>query len=251
MKHIGVLAHSAEGAALCFLTACHEGSRRLGPHRHPDITLSILPMGNSLDLWEQLDLRSLRAIFVETARRLCAAGCDFFVCPDNTAHIALEVPGDLLPLPGLHIAEVVAGEAKARSYRTVGVLGTKWTMDSAVYREAFARRGIGVRVPETGERAMIDRVIFDELCNGIFRDESRREYLQVIANLATHGCDAVVLGCTEIPLLVTPNESPLPTLDSTRLLATAAVDVAVGARAIPAWRGGPVASEPCQIKGVR
>jgi aspartate racemase len=250
MKHIGVLAHSAEGAALCFLTACHEGSRRLGPHRHPDITLSILPMGDSLDLWARSDLPSLRAIFVETARRLCAAGCDFFVCPDNTAHIALEVPGEPLPLPGLHIAEVVAGESKTRNYQTVGVLGTRWTMDGAVYPEAFARRGIGVRVPEAGERAMIDRVIFDELCNGILRDESRREYLQVITNLAEQGCDAVVLGCTEIPLLITPDVSPLPTLDSTRLLATAAVDVAVGARAVPTWRGGPVASQAREIEVV-
>jgi aspartate racemase len=148
MMHIGILGHSAEGAALCFLTACHEGSRRLGTHRHPEITLGIRPMGDSLDAWERLDLPVLRSTFIETARRLRASGCDFFVCPDNTAHIALEAPGDPFPLPGLHIAEVVAGEAQTRRHRTVGLLGTKWTMEGVVYRDALARRGLELRVPE-------------------------------------------------------------------------------------------------------
>jgi aspartate racemase len=243
MFHIGILAHSAEGAALCFLAACHEGSRRLGPHQHPDVTLSILPMGPSLPAWERLDLVTLRATFLETARRLRSAGADFFVCPDNTAHIALEAPGEPFPLPGLHIAEVVAGEAEARGHRTVGVLGTRWTMEGPVYAAALGRRGLGLRVPEPDDRAMIDRVIFDELCRGVFREESRRDYVRVIEGLRDRGCDAVALSCTEIPLLVTPEVSPLPTLDSTRLLAKAAVEVALGARPLPSWRGGPLAAE--------
>jgi aspartate racemase len=241
VKHIGILAHSAEGSALCYLTACHEGIRRLGAHMHPDITMDVIAMGTSMAAWERLELGSIRATFAETARRLAAAGCDFFVCPDNTAHIALEAPGAGLALPGLHIADVVAEAAAKLGFRMVGVLGTKWTMDGPIYRGAFARRGLGYAVPGAGDRAMVDRVIFDELVNGVFSRDSRAAYVRVIAGLAEQGCDAVVLGCTEIPLLVTAEDSPLPTLDSTRLLAVAAVDVALGARAMPTWRGGPLA----------
>jgi aspartate racemase len=241
MKHIGILAHSAEGSALCYLTACHEGARRSGPHMHPDITMSVIPMGASMGAWERLDLPTIRATFATTADRLSAAGCDFFVCPDNTAHIALEAPGPPLPLPGLHIAEVVAEEALARGYTTLGLLGTKWIMDEPMYREAFAHRNQSVRVPRPEDRALVDRVIFEELCNGVFREETRAEYGRIITQLAEEGCDAVVLACTEIPLLIAPSDSPLPTLDSTRLLACAAVDAAMGLRAEPSWRGGPVA----------
>jgi len=240
MKHIGILAHSAEGSALCYLTACHEGARRLGAHQHPEITLSILPMGETLGPWEAGDLPFVRNFLSGTASRLVGAKADFFVCPDNTAHIALEADGPPLPLPGLHIAEVVAHRAAASGWNRVGVLGTKWSMDGPVYRAAFARRGIDYVIPEPDDRALIQQVIFDELCRGLFTDASRAAFVRIIADLKSQDCQAVVLGCTEIPLLITSDVSPLPTLDSTRLLATAAVEVAVGERPIPTWRGGPV-----------
>ena len=240
MQHIGILAHSAEGSALCYLTACHEGSRRLGPHQHPDITLDVTAMGASMQAWRDGDLASIRATLAETARRLAASGCDFFVCPDNTAHIALEAAGPPLAIPGLHIAEVVAEKAAAEGHGTIGVLGTRWTMDGPIYRDAFARRGQEFRIPEAQDPEVIDRVIFDELCNGVIREQSRAEYVRIIHWLAAQGCDAVVLGCTEIPLLTPPEASPFPTLDSTRLLAIAAVDAAMGLRAALSWRGGPI-----------
>jgi aspartate racemase len=240
MKHIGVLAHSAEGSALCYLAACHEGSRRLGAHRHPDITLSIVEMAASLDAWERLDLPPIRATLAETVVRLKNAGADFFLCPDNTAHIALETAGEPFALPGLHIAETVAEEALARGYRHIGVLGTKWTMDGPVYRASLTRRELGFAIPEPQDRELVNQVIFDELCCGTFTGESRAEYVRIIQELKDRGCDAIVLGCTEIPLLVTEGVSPLPTLDSTRLLAKAAVDVALGDRPMPTWHGGPL-----------
>ncbi|MGZ8363275.1 MAG: aspartate/glutamate racemase family protein [Caulobacteraceae bacterium] len=240
MKHIGILGHSAEGSALCYITACRAGAGHMGEQNHPEITLSIQSMGDSLAWWEAGEISRVRAYLAETAERLAAAGCDFFVCPDNTAHIAFEADGPPMSLPGLHIAEVVAQEAVRLGFRTVGVLGTKWTMDGPVYRGAFARHGLGFMVPEPDDRAMIQRVIFDELCNGEFPDASRDAFVAVIEDLKAKGCDAVVLGCTEIPLLITPEVSPLPTLDSTRLLAVAAVEVAVGGRPMPEWRGGPV-----------
>lgn len=241
LAHVGILAHSADGAALCFLEMVREAARRLGAHDHPEITLSILPMGPALEQYRRDDLAGVRAHLAHTARRLADAGCDFFVCPDNTAHIALELPGLPLPLPGLHIAEIVAERAKADGRVSVGLLGTRWTMEGPVYPAAFARRGIALRTPAAEERALVDRVIFDELCQGRLLDASRAEYARIIEGLERAGCDAVALCCTEIPLLVTPEVSRLPTLDSTRLLAHAAVAVARGER-MPEWRGGPLSA---------
>jgi aspartate racemase len=237
--HIGILAHSADGAALCFLEMVREAARQLGVHDHPEITLSILPMGPALEQYRRNDLAGVREHLAHTAQRLVAAGCDFFVCPDNTAHIAFELPGEPLPLPGLHIAEIVAERARADGRRCVGLLGTRWTMEGPVYPLALARHGVGLRIPATSDRALIDRVIFEELCQGRLIGASRAEYVHIIEQLEREGCDAVALSCTEIPLLVTPEVSPLPTLDSTRLLAHAAVDLALTGRK-PAWRGGPL-----------
>jgi aspartate racemase len=240
VKHIGILAHSFEGAALCYRTMCLEGVARLGPHRHPEITMTGVGMDDLLSAWEGNDLPTLRAAFFEDAEKLAAAGCDFFVCPDNTAHIALESPGDPFPVPALHIGEVVADEASRRGFRKVGILGTRFTMTGPVYPGVLGRRGIGWAVPDEADRKTIDDIIFDELCLGIFTDAARDAYVGIIDKLKADGCDAVALVCTEIPLLVTDEVSPLPTLDSTRLLAKAAVDVALGGRAMPDWRGGPV-----------
>jgi len=239
MKHIGILAHSADGAALCFLEMVRESARRLGEHRHPEITLSVRPMAPVLEAYEKNDLVAVRAHLARTVHRLATAGCDFFACPDNTAHIALEVNGPPLPLPGLHIADIVAQQARAEGRHRVGLLGTRWTMAGPVYPGAFARAGLEMRTPPAKEFDMLNGVIFRELCQGILRDESRGEYVRVIHDLKRSGCDAVALSCTEIPLLVTPDVSPLPTLDSTRLLARAAVDVACGNSDLPVWRGGP------------
>lgn len=238
--HIGIVAHSAEGATLCYRTMWMEGIRRLGEHNHPEITLTGVAMHHSLAAWDRGDHRALRGTFASEMAKLAAAGADFFVLPDNTAHIALETPGEPFPLPGLHIAEVVGERAVRDGRRKIGILGTNWTMTGPVYPGAFARRGLEFVVPDEADRRLIHRVIMDELCLGIFRDESRAEYVRIIDELRTQGCDAVALVCTEIPLLVTPDVSPLPTLDSTRLLAVAAVEVALHERPLPTWRGGPI-----------
>jgi aspartate racemase len=239
MKHLGILAHSAEGAALCFRAFCQEGFGELGPHDHPDVTLDCIALARSMPAWDEGEHDSIRATLSLSVRRLARAGADFFVCPDNTAHMALERPGEELDLPGLHIAEVVADQA-ARDGRTrVGVLGTRYLMDGPVYPRALAARGIAAEVPAADDRRVVNEIIFEELVNGVFTTVSRRRYVRVVERLAARGCDAVALVCTEIPLLLTPDASPLPTLDSTRLLARAAFGVAVGHRALPTWRGGP------------
>lgn len=240
MKHLGILAHSTEGAALCFLAFCQEGFAELGHHQHPDVSLDCISMARSMAAWDAGDYASIRTTLAVSVRRLADAGADFFVCPDNTAHMALEQPGEELALPGLHIAEVVADRAAGDGRKRVGVLGTRYLMDGPIYPRAFASRGITAEVPEAGDRHIINEIIFDELVNGVFTAASRQAYVRIIEQLAARGCDAVALVCTEIPLLVAPDDSPLPTLDSTRLLARAAFDVAVGHRALPTWRGGRV-----------
>ena len=239
-KHIGILAHSFEGAGLCYRTICLEGVRRLGKHMHPEITMTGVGMGLLLDAWESGDLGKLRSAFIRDAEKLAAAGADFFLCPDNTAHIAFESAGEAFPIPCLHIGEVVGEEALRRGYSKVGILGTKYTMNGPVYSGAFGRRDIGWAVPSPDDQAVINSVIFDELCLGTFTDESRDAYVAIIERLRNQGCDAVALVCTEIPLLISPEVSPLPTLDSTRLLASAAVDVATADSPMPLWAGGPI-----------
>jgi aspartate racemase len=240
VKHVGILAHSFEGATLCFHSACLEGVARLGPHMHPEITMTCSPMALVLDAWESGDNETLRSFFMKDAKKLAAAGADFFVLPDNTAHIAMESPGDAFPIPGLNIGEVVADQALKEGRIKVGILGTKYTMNGPVYPGAFGRRGIGWAVPSAEDQKLVNDVIFDELCLGVFTERSRDAYVRIIEKLRRDGCDAVALVCTEIPLLVTKDVSPLPTLESTQLLAKAAVEVAIGERPMPTWRGGPI-----------
>lgn len=236
----GILAHSSEGAALCFLSFCREGFRELGQHMHPDVMLDCEAMGHVMAAWDAGDHAAVRSFLGQSIQRLAAGGCDFFACPDNTAHIALELPGPDLPLPGLNIADVVAEQAAGLGMKRVAVLGTRFTMGGPVYRRALPAVGIEPAFPNDAERADVDRIIFDELVEGQFTDASRRRYVEIIDRLKREeGCDGVALVCTEIPLLVTPDVSPLPTLDSTRLLARAAFEVCTGKRELPAWRGGP------------
>jgi len=244
VKHLGILAHSVEGAALCFRAFTQEGFRRLGPLDHPDVTLDCIPLARSMAAWDAGDYRSVRVTLAVSVDRLARAGADFFVCPDNTAHLALEEPGPDLPLPGLHVAGLVAAQAARDGRARVGVLGTRWTMDGPLYPREFAARGIATELPGPDDRRAVDDIIFGELQDGVLRAASRDRYVRIIAGLASRGCDAVALVCTEIPLLIPPEVSPLPTLDSARLLAHSALDVALGAAPLPSWRGGPLATSP-------
>lgn len=227
MKHIGIVACSAEGAALCYTAICREALEVVGKSDHPRITLDSIPMALWLPAFDAKDYAGVAKPMLESARLLAEAGADFAICPDNSAHLAWEHVQAATPLPWLHIAEVLGAEAVRRGFRRVGILGTRYTMGGSVYSVALGRVGIEAVVPEAGDFEMVDRVIFAELVDGIFTDASRRAYYDAIARLRDRGCDAVALACTEIPLLVRPEESPLPTLDSTRLLARAALMEAI------------------------
>jgi aspartate racemase len=237
MKTIGIVAHSAEGAALCFLTACREGAVHLGSHMHPNIVLSAVPMGLSMPGWEANDHAAVGKYLSQGVQQVADAGADFFVCPDNTAHIILEQIAASLPLPGLHIAEVVCHEVTMRGWKHVGLLGTRWTMTGPVYETALTKRGLEMLVPDEPMRERLNAAIFDELCLGIFNTSTTELFVGAIEDLKSRGAECVILGCTEIPLIVTSENSPLPAFDSTRLLAKYAVREAVNERPISVKAG--------------
>jgi len=232
MKTIGIVAHSAEGAALCYLTACREGGIQLGPHMHPTIVMSSVPMALSMPGWETGNHEVIARVLSQGAEMIADAGADFYVCPDNTAHIVLEQIASDLPLPGLHIAEVVCSEILSQGWKRVGLLGTKWTMTGPVYARALEQRGLERIVPDEPVREQLNAAIFDELCQAIFTPETTQHFVNAIEELKARGAECVILGCTEIPLIITEANSPLPVLDSTRLLAKYAVKEATSDRPI-------------------
>lgn len=232
MKTIGIVAHSFEGAALCFITACREGVEHLGAHMHPRIVMSAVPLAMSMPGWEADDHVSVAKYLTEGVQMVADAGADFYVCPDNTAHIVLEQIADDLPLPGLHIADVVCRELTEHGSKRVALLGTRWTMTGPVYEAALKKRGLERLIPDDRTRELLNTAIFDELCLGIFNQTTTDLFVGAIDDLKSRGADSVILGCTEIPLIVTPANSPLPVFDSTRLLAKYAVQEAISERPI-------------------
>jgi aspartate racemase len=225
--HIGIVACSAEGAALCYRTLCTEASAVLGPYAHPEVSLH----GHSFALYDaritRNDWAGVAELMLDSARKLAATGARFLICPDNTIHQAFPFLGGRSPLPWLHIAEVVAAEAMKRGFRKLGLTGTRWLVASEVYPEKLAARGLAWVRPDEADRLECSRIIMEELVNGRLLPEGVQTFQAVIGRLRDSGCDAVVLGCTEIPLIISDANSPLPTLDSTRLLARAAIRRAI------------------------
>lgn len=226
--HIGIVACSAEGAALCYRTVCAEGAQWFGPHAHPEVSMHTHSLADYVTCLDRGDLQGVADLMLSSANKLAKAGADFLICPDNTIHQAFPWVKSRSPLPWLHIADVVASEAAARGFRRLGITGTCWLVDSDVYPQALAARGLAYLRPTPRERDDLGRIIMDELVRGVFEPASVERFQQVIGRMKGDGCDAVVLGCTEIPLIIGDANSPLPTLDSTRLLARAAVRHAVG-----------------------
>ena len=228
-QHIGIVACSAEGAALCYRTICVEGSQLCGPHEHPEVSMHTHSLGEYMKCIYHGDWHGVGALMLSSADKLAKAGADFLICPDNTIHQALPFIEARSPLPWLHIAEVVAAQAVERGFRRIGLTGTRWLVESEVYPEKLTARGLAYVRPDSTERAEISRIIMDELVYGVFKPEAIATFQGVIGRMKDQGCDAVVLGCTEIPLIMNDSNSPLPTLDSTRLLARAALRRAVEA----------------------
>lgn len=227
-SHIGIVACSAEGASLCYRTICTEGPALLGAHVHPEVSVHTHSLADYMNRIYENDWQGVAELMLSSAEKLASIGADFLVCPDNTIHQAMPLVEPRTPLPWLHIAEVVVNEAKRRGFRHLGLTGTRWLVESDVYPDKIAAAGMELRRPTPAERDAISRIIMDELVYGVFAPESINRFKEVIRGFADAGCDAVILGCTEIPLIIDDSNSPLPTLDSTRLLARAALERAVG-----------------------
>jgi aspartate racemase len=238
-KHIGIVDCSAEGAALCYRTLCAEAGGVLGEHNHPEITMHTHPLARYIAHIEAGNWREVAELMLSSARKLAQAGAEFLICPDNTIHQAFDfVPRS--PLPWLRITSPIVREAGARGFKQLGILGTRYLMEGSVYPEALKPHGISTRIPKLERRERINSIIFGELVHGLFPEASRLYLNSVIRELKEEGCDAVVLGCTELPLIVRPQDAPLPTLDSTRLLARAALQEAISPAGVSPEAGYPV-----------
>jgi aspartate racemase len=225
-KHIGIVGVSAEGAALCYRTICVEGAVLLGAHNHPEITMHTYPLSEYMRAIEANQWHDVGRLLLKSAKMLVDAGAEILICPDNTVHQALDLVYEQLPVRWLHIADEVSAVAAKRRFKRLGVLGTRYLMEGPVYPAKLAARNIGYEIPGSEDRERINSIIFDELTYGRFEESSKQYFMRVIEVLRERGCDAVVLGCTEIPLLISENESPVPAIDSTRTLARAGLAAA-------------------------
>jgi len=229
-KHIGIVACSYEGAALCYRTICKEGSEYLGEHAHPEISLHNHPLNEYMKYIIRGDWEEVAGLMLSSAEKLYQIGADFLITPDNTIHQAFLFVVGRSPLPWLHIAEEVTKIAEVNHYKKLGILGTQYLMEGPVYPEILGKRNINHCVPHKEQRLKINDIIFNELVYGIINKESKKYLSDIIADLKFQGCDSIVLGCTEIPLIVLPEDSSLPILDSTRILARAALRYSIGNR---------------------
>jgi aspartate racemase len=221
--HIGIVACSAEGASLCYRTICEEGQSLLGPYAHPEVSLHSHSLAEYMRRIDGGDWPSVAEMMLQSAQKLARAGADVLICPDNTIHQAMGLVEPRSPLPWLHIADVVAKAAMARGFRRLAITGTRWLVASEVYPEKLRAHGIEYERPSDAERDEIHRIIVEELVHGILKPDAVAAFQRIIGRMKDDGCDAVILGCTEIPLLMNDGNSPLPVLDSARLLARAAL----------------------------
>jgi aspartate racemase len=226
-QHIGIVGCSAEGAALCYRTICGEAPPLMGEHMHPEVSMHTHPLAEYMIHIRKGDWENVAALMLSSSQKLSQIGAQFAICPDNTIHEAFDFAKERSSLPWLHIAETVADEARAQGYKQLAILGTKYLMTGPVYPSTLEKFDIAGHIPDENDRERIDRIIFEELVNGIFTEKSRCYFNDVIEKLKDRGCDAAILGCTEIPLIVDPDDCPLPVLDSTRLLARAAIKKAL------------------------
>ncbi len=227
-KHIGIAACSAEGASLCYRTICVEGAELLGPHAHPEVSLHTPCLADYVACLNAGDWEGVGDLMLSSAGKLAASGAEFLICPDNTIHQALGHVEARSPLPWLHIVDSVADAAVEKGFQKLALTGTRWLVDGDVYPQRLSARGLECVRPGSERRAEMNRIIMDELVYSTFKPDSTAYFQKVIAGLKDQGCDAVILGCTEIPLIINDENSPLPTLDSTRLLARAALRHALG-----------------------
>jgi len=227
MKHIGIIGVSSEGAALCYRTICEEGFAKIGKFIHPEITINTLPLIDYINCFEKNDWNTVASLMLKSTKTLASAGADFAICPDNTVHYAFDILKINSPIPLLSIVEIAAKECQTKGYKKVGILGTKYTMQGGLYNKALTNFGIESVIPNEDDIEIVNTVIFNELSPGQVSDASSKPLIEVIKKLKKSGCTAVILGCTELPLVINQNNSSLPPIDTTRLQARKALEFAL------------------------
>lgn len=226
-KHIGIVSVNYEGTSLCYKSICEHAAEIMGEYNHPQITIHSFPLAEYMRFITRRDWEGVGGLLLDSAGRVARAGADFAICPANTAHEAFEFVLPRSPIPWLHIVEVVAEAAVRKGVSRLGVLGTKPLMEGRVYRDILSERDIETVIPDVAQREEINQLIFDELVKGVLRSSTRDYFCGIVSELASSGCDGVVMGCTEIPLILRQDDVDLPLLDSTRLLAKAALKEAL------------------------
>ena len=226
-KHIGIVSVNYEGTALCYRSICIEAASLMGEYQHPQVTIHSFPLADYVRFLSNRDWEGVAGLLRESAEKVARAGADFAICPANTVHEAFKYMRARSPIPWLHIVEAVGDLAAAQDLSKLGILGTKFLMEGNVYREVLSERGIEAVIPNDDQKQRINTFIFEELVKGTLKDSTREYFRRVAAELASEGCDGVVMGCTEIPLIMRQEDVEVPLLDSTRILAKAAVEEAL------------------------
>ncbi|MHA3737912.1 aspartate/glutamate racemase family protein [Pseudomonas sp. Eth.TT006] len=229
MRTIGLIGGmSWESSAEYYRLINQQVRDRLGPLRSAQLLMHSVDFGPVEQAQHAGRWDDAAMILVDAARRLEAGGAECVVLCTNTMHKVAEQIQAAISIPFLHIAEPVAQAALDIDAHTVGLLGTAFTMEQDFLKQRLIAKGLTVLVPDAIERQDVHRIIYDELCVGVISDESRKIYQRVIESLTARGAQAIILGCTEIGLLVKPEHSTLPLLDTTELHAQAAVAFALG-----------------------
>jgi aspartate racemase len=224
-SHIGIAACSAPGAALCYETICSEGCKLFGAHEHPEVSLHAVSFAEHVRRVNQGDWMGIGEILLRSAEKLAQIGADFVICPDNTAHLGLDLVRSQSPIPWLHIVDAIVDAAASGGFRRVGLLGTRVMVESQLYPKKLYPAGLDFCRPTAADRETVDKIIFEDLVYGRITQEARAALNAIITRLKEDDdCDAVILGCTELPLVITDDTAILPTLDSTRLLAHMALE---------------------------
>lgn len=222
-KHIGIAAVSPEGSSLCYREIFRLSSRIMGNDGHPRMTLHNEPFDSYLQAALKSDWHKVGELLRRTADVLAAAGAEFCISPDNLMQNGVHLAEVGSKIPWLNMTDAVA-EAVARDQRKrVGLIGTKLVTYGSSYQTHLGMKGVELFVPTEEQASEIDAIIFRELVKGVVRPASRQRMIEVICSLADRGCEGVILGCTEAPLVVTAETAPLPVYDSTTVLAEAAL----------------------------
>jgi aspartate racemase len=227
-RHIGIVAVSPEGAALFYQALHRAAGRMLPPSEEPRISMHNEPLNLYIDAIRKDDWHAVGRLLRRSADYLARCGAEFVLSPDNVVAHGIHLAEVGSPIPWLHMIELVGETIQRDGKKTVGVIGTKLVTSASTYQTMLGLKGIHVLPPEPREADTLDQIIYGELIYGQSRPESRLTVLHIIDNLAQRGCEGVILACSEAPLLVTQENSPLPVYDSSAILAEGAVRRAIG-----------------------